>query len=156
MLNADAGLTGSKMAKSILDSLREFVDGNRSVRKVADDIELTSELILLVRMMFADGELRPEEIRNFKRICTTAFDIPENDVPQVLQYLKDYGYETTAADAAAMFSGLPMERKRALLVHMLSIAKADDEVHGGEAELIRRTADNLGLTSEDIRAAHSS
>ena len=142
------------MVKSLLKSLREFVEGNRSVRKVADDIELTSELILLVRMMFADGELKAEEIGNFKRICTTAFDIPEEDVPEVLQYLKDYGYETSAADAAAMFAELPVERKKALLVHMLSIAKSDDELHGDEAELIRRTASNLGMRPEDIRAAH--
>lgn len=141
------------MSNGILDSLRGFVEGNRSVRKVAGDIELTSELILLVRMMFADGELKAEEIRNFKRICTTAFDIPEDDVPEVLQYLKDYGYETTAADAAAMFEELPLERKRALLVHMLSIAKSDRELHVDEAELIRRTAQNLGLTSQDIRTA---
>jgi uncharacterized tellurite resistance protein B-like protein len=143
------------MAKSLLEQLREFVEGNRSVRKVADDIRLTSELILLVRMMFADGELKPEEIGNFKRICKTAFDIPEKDVPEVLQYLKDYGYETTSADAAAMFEELPTERKRALLVHMLSIAKSDHELHVDEAELIRRTAKNLGLSSDDIRAAHS-
>jgi uncharacterized tellurite resistance protein B-like protein len=143
------------MAKSLLEQLREFVEGNRSVRKVADDIRLTSELILLVRMMFADGELKPEEIGNFKRICKTAFDIPEKDVPEVLQYLKDYGYETTASDAAAMFEELPIERKKALLVHMLSIAKSDDELHVDEAELIRRTALNLGLSSDDIRAARS-
>lgn len=141
------------MAKGLLKSLREFIEGNRSVRKVADDIELTSELILLVRMMFADGELKAEEVRNFQRICTTAFDIPEDDVPEVLQYLKDYGYETSAADAAAMFEELPTERKRALLVHMLSIAKSDEELHVDEAELIRRTARNLGLTAEDIRYA---
>jgi uncharacterized tellurite resistance protein B-like protein len=144
------------MAKSLLEQLREFVEGNRSVRKVADDIRLTSELILLVRMMFADGELKPEEIGNFKRICKTAFDIPEQDVPEVLQYLKNYGYETTASDAAAMFEELPVERKKALLVHMLSIAKSDHELHVDEAELIRRTAINLGLSSDDIRAARSS
>jgi uncharacterized tellurite resistance protein B-like protein len=143
------------MATGILKSLREFIEGNKSVRKVADDIRLTSELILLVRMMFADGELRPEEIGNFKRLCNTAFDIPEEDVPQVLQYLKDYGYETTAADAAAMFQELNVERKRALLVHMLSIAKSDHELHVDEADLIRRTAENLGLTADDIRTVHS-
>lgn len=141
------------MTNILIKSLREFVEGNRSVRKVADDIQLTSELILLVRMMFADGELRPEEIGNFKRICTTAFDIPEEDVPQVLQYLKDYGYETSAADAAQMFEDLDLERKRALLVHMLSIAKSDNDLDADEVELIRHTADTLGLSPDDIRQA---
>ena len=139
--------------KSLMQTLRQFVEGNPSVRKVADDIELTSELILLVRMMFADGELKPAEIGNFKRICKTAFDIPEEDIPEVLQYLRDFGYETTAADAAAMFSELDSERKRALLIHMLSIAKSDNELHVDEAELIKRTAGALGMTAAEIRAA---
>lgn len=139
-------------ASSIVRAIREFIEGNRSVRKVADDISLTSELILLLRMMLADGQLLPEEMANFKRLCHTAFDIPEEDVPQVLQYLKDYGYETTAADAAAMFSELETPRKRALLLHMFSIAKSDDELHANEAELIRRTAQMLGLTAADIEA----
>lgn len=144
------------MVKTIVQRIFEFVEGNASVRKVAEDIRLTSELILLVRMMFADGELRPEEMQNFKRICRTAFDIPEEDIPEVIEYLQSYGYETTAADAAAMFEELDPERKRALLVHMLSIAKSDDELHGNEAELIRRTAEILGLAAEDIRQAQTS
>jgi len=136
----------------ILRSIRDFIEGNRSVRKIADDPSLTSELILLLRMMLADGELRPEEMANFKRLCQTAFDIPEADVPQVLQYLKDFGYATTAADAASLFAELEPQRKRSLLLHMLSIAKSDDELHANEAELIRRTAEALGLGAADIEA----
>ena len=141
------------MAPRILKSIQEFIEGNRSVRRVADDIELTSELILLVRMMFADGELRAEEYDNFARICETAFGIPSDDVPEVLRYVKDFGYETKAADAASMFSELSLPRKRSLLIHMLSIAKADNELDAQEAELIRRTASILGLTPADIVAA---
>ncbi|MCB1456590.1 MAG: TerB family tellurite resistance protein [Nitratireductor sp.] len=141
------------MAKSLLQSLMEFVEGNKSVRMVSEDIELTCELVLLVRMMFADGELLSQEMQNFTRLCETAFGIPEEDVPQVLQYLKDFGYETSASQAAVIFTDLPVERKRSLLVHMLSIAKADDELHEHEVELIRNTANILGLTAEDIRKA---
>jgi uncharacterized tellurite resistance protein B-like protein len=140
------------MEFNILKSLRKFVEGNPSVRRVADDIELTSELILLVRMMFADGELRQEEMANFERICETAFGIPLDDVPQVLRFLRDYGYETTAAAAAGMFAELPEERKKSLLLHMLSIAKSDEELHADESDLIRRTAAVLGLSAEQIRA----
>jgi uncharacterized tellurite resistance protein B-like protein len=143
------------MAHGFIKSIREFIEGNRSVRKVADDVTLTSELILLVRMMLADGELRPQEMQNFKRICRTAFGIPEEDIEQVMQYLKDFGYDTSAADAAAMFADFEPERKRALLVHMLSIAKADDELDRSEADLIRRTAATLGMTAADIEAARS-
>jgi uncharacterized tellurite resistance protein B-like protein len=143
------------MANGFIKSIREFIEGNRSVRRVADDPLLTSELILLTRMMLADGELRPAEMQNFKRICRTAFAIPEEDVDKVMQYLKDFGYGTSAADAASMFAELDPERKRALLIHMLSVAKADEQLDAGEAELIRRTAQMLGLTAADIDAARS-
>ncbi len=134
----------------IVDKIRGWIDQDKSVRMVADDLQLTSELILLVRMMFADGTLRPEELENFKNICRIAFDIPEEDVPKVIEYLQDFGYETSIDDAAAMFDGLEWERKKTLLVHLLSIAKSDNLVHVNEAELIRRISDLLGVTAEDI------
>ncbi len=139
------------MVSGILSAIREFVDGNPSVRRVADDIELTSELVLLVRMMFADGELKAEEFDTFAHLCRTAFAIPEEDMPKVVEYLKNFAYEIDAAKAAAMFTEMPSERKRALLLHMLSIAKSDNELHADEAELIRRTASVLGLSPADIR-----
>lgn len=135
---------------SVLDKIKDWIDTDKSVRKVAEDLQLTSELILLVRMMFADGALKPEELENFKRICKIAFDIPEEDVPKVVEYLQDFGYETSINDAVAMFEGLEWERKKTLLVHMLSIAKSDNEVHSNEAELIRKTSALLGLSAEEI------
>ena len=104
---------------SIIDKIKDWVDTDKSVRKVAEDLQLTSELILLVRMMFADGAIKPEELENFKRICKIAFDIPEDDVPKVIEYLQDFGYETSVKDAIAMFEGMEWERKKTLLIHML-------------------------------------
>jgi len=135
---------------SVVDQIKNWIDTDKSVRKVAEDLQLTSELILLVRMMFADGALKPEELKNFKRICKIAFDIPEEDVPKVIEYLQDFGYETSIDDAVAMFEGMEWERKKTLLIHMLSIAKSDNEVHNDEAELIRKTSALLGLSAEDI------
>ena len=138
------------MANKIVDSINRLIGGNPSVRKVADDLQLTSELILLVRMMFADGKLRPEELEIFKSICVSAFGLSNEDIFEVIQYLKDFGYETSSWDAASMFSEIDVERKRELLVHMLKVAKSDNELHTSEAELIRRTAEILGLTPDDI------
>lgn len=135
---------------NVIDKIKNWVDTDKSVRKVAEDLQLTSELILLVRMMFADGSLKPEELENFKRICKIAFDIPEEDVPKVVEYLQDFGYETSIDDAVAMFEGMDWERKKTLLIHMLSIAKSDNEIHSDEAELIRKTSALLGLSAEEI------
>jgi len=134
----------------IVDKIKGWLNKDQSVRRVAEDLQLTSELILLVRMMFADGQLKPEELTNFKRICKIAFDIPEEDVPKVIEYLQDFGYETSVKDAVAMFEGLDMERKQQLLVHLFSIAQSDDEVHANEADLIRKTSALLGLSADDI------
>lgn len=134
----------------VIEKIRGWLDQDKSVRMVAEDIQLTSELILLVRMMFADGTLRPQELENFKNICRIAFDIPEEDVPKVIEYLQDFGYETSVSDAVAMFEGMEWERKKTLLVHLLSIAKSDNLVHDNEAELLRRISDLLGVTAEDI------
>ena len=138
---------------SIIDNIRGWLDQDKSVRMVAGDIQLTSELLLLVRMMLADGELKEEELDNFKRICNRAFGIPHADVPDVINYLKEFGYETTPQDAANMFQNLDIQRKRSLLVHMFSIAKSDNDLDENEIDLIRRTAGILGLTAEDILAA---
>ncbi len=134
----------------VVDRIRDWLEKDKSVKRVAEDLQLTSELVLLVRMIFADGKLRPEELKDFKQICKIAFYIPDDDVPKVLKYLQEFGYETTAEDAAAMFRNLDMERKKALLVHMLSIAKSDSVVHQHEAELIRKTATILGLSADDL------
>lgn len=143
------------MAGGILDRVRALLEGNASVKRVADDVALTSELILLLRMTFADGELRDDEFDRFKRVAMTAFAIPEEDIGEVIDYLQDYAYDVTAAKAASQFADLPQERKRTLLLHMLEIAKADNELHADEAELIRRTAAALGLAPGAIRGGNS-
>lgn len=141
------------MSENWIDGLNRLLGANPSVIKVADDLQLTSELILLVRMMFADGELKSEEKEVFKKLCVSSFGLSEKDIPEVVKYIKDFGYETSSWDAAAMFADLPIERKRKLLVHMLEIAKSDNELHSNEAELIKRTAENLGLSADDISSA---
>lgn len=134
----------------MVEQIKGWLEKEKSVKRVAEDLQLTSELILLVRMIFADGQMKPEELTNFKRICKIAFNIPEEEVPEVIQYLQDYGYETTVADAAAMFENLDDERKRALLLHMLSIAKSDNDLHADEVQMIQKTASILGISAEDI------
>ncbi|MCB1387296.1 MAG: TerB family tellurite resistance protein [Nitratireductor sp.] len=133
-----------------MERFSRMMGNNPSLKKVADDLRLTSELILLVRMIFADGELKAVELDAFKKLCSSAFGLNEEDIPGVLKYLKDFGYETTAWDAAAMFKSYSPERKREMLLHLLEIAKSDGQVHESEAEMIRRTADILGLTAEEI------
>ncbi len=137
---------------AFLDLIRSLMSQESTVQRVADDEQLTAELILLVRMMFADGEMKADELEKFKEICATRCGIPEDDIPEVVKYLAEFGYETSAEDAAGMFSGMDVERRRAILRRMVRIAHSDDELDPQESLLIQKTADSLGLTMMDAFA----
>lgn len=136
------------MADGILGTIREFFEGNASVRKVADDPLLTAELLLLFRMILADGRIAEEELVLFRRICAESFGIPEQDLPKVIEYLQDFGYETTGRQAIEIFQGMARERRVALMRHMIAIAKADDELSAQEVKLAKRLAAMLNLTDD--------
>ncbi len=137
---------------ALLDKLRSLIGKSDTVRRVAEDEYLTAELVLLVRMMFADGEMTGDEVEQFKEICATRCDIPENDLPAVVAYLKDFTYEITVENAAGMFADMDEERKRTILRRMVRMAHSDNELDPKESLMIQRTADILGLTMMDAFA----
>lgn len=128
------------MSHSLLSSFREFFEGNPSVRKVADDPALSAEILLLFRMILADGKVSDAELATLNRICRESFGIPESDMPKVINYLKDFGYETSGRQAAETFQAMSPERKKALMDNMIAIAKADDELVAQEVKLAKSIA----------------
>ncbi len=135
----------------ILDSIGNMLKSKSSVQMVADDPHLTSEIMLLVRMMFIDGDLAGPEMELFKQYCISVFGIPEEDVADVIEYLRDYGYETTGEQAAAVFRDMPGERRAEILGHLITMARADNVLHEQELDLIRRVSRVLGYSQEQIR-----
>ena len=111
---------------------------------------MASEIMLLVRMMFLDGELNGPELELFKQYCSSVFDIPEEDVPQVVKFLREYGYETSGEQAAAVFSEMPGERKAELLGKLITMARADNVLHAKEVDLIARVSRVLGYSPEQV------
>ena len=134
----------------VLDGIKEWLSQRSSVQMVADDPQMASEILLLLRTMFADGKMASEEINMFKMFCSTIFHIPEEDVPDVIRFLKEYGYETSGEQAAAMFADFPEKRRRELLVHLVSMARADNVVHQQETEMIERVAKTLNFPLEEV------
>ena len=65
------------MAVGLLGQMRNLLDGDPGVRKVADDPILSAELLLLFRMILADGEVEEHEMATFRRICRDSFGIGE-------------------------------------------------------------------------------
>jgi uncharacterized tellurite resistance protein B-like protein len=140
---------GLPMASGLLAQLRELFEGDPGVRKVADDPILSAELLLLFRMILADGQVTDSEMAVFKRICRDSFGIGEDSIEGIVEYLNDFGYETNGAQAIEMFRELDVERRRQLARHMAEIAKADSQLAENEVRLLRRTLDLLGISPVD-------
>ncbi len=138
------------MAAGLLAQIKELFEGDPGVRKVADDPVLSAELLLLFRMILADGQVSDSEMEVFRRICRDSFGIPEESMQGVIDYLNDFGYETSGAQAIDMFRDLDMERRKVLARHMAEIAKADRQLAENEVRLLRRTLDLLAISPVDI------
>ena len=138
------------MASGLLAQIRELFEGDAGVRKVADDPILSAELLLLFRMILADGQVTDSEMAVFRRICRDTFGIGEDSIEGVVEYLNDFGYETSGAQAIEMFRELDVERRRLLARNMADIAKADSQLAENEVRLLRRTLDLLGISPVDV------
>lgn len=138
------------MARGLLAQIREMFEGDPGVRKVADDPVLSAELLLLFRMILADGQVSDAEMAVFRRICSESFGIGEESIQGIIDYLNDFGYETNGAQAIAMFRELDVERRKLLARHMADIAKADSQLAEREVRLLRRTLDLLGISPVDV------
>ncbi len=133
------------MPQGILDRLKGMLERDKTVQMVANDPTLTAELLLLFRMILADGAVQTAELAVFKRICRDVFGLNPDAMDGVYKYLEDYAYETTNEQSVAMFAGLPVERRKMLLDNMIAIAESDDELDPDELRLLGRTADMLGF-----------
>lgn len=138
------------MVIALLDQIRSIFDGDPGVRKVADDPVLSAELLMLFRMILADGTVSESEMDAFRRICSESFGIPQDSIDAVVEYLNDFGYETSGSQAIALFRDLDVERRRQLARHMADIAKADQHLAENEVKLLRRTLDILGISPVDV------
>ncbi|MFH1796645.1 MAG: TerB family tellurite resistance protein [Pseudomonadota bacterium] len=138
------------MFAGFVDKIRLLFEGDPAVRRVADDPVLTAELMLLFRMVLADGQAGGAEMETFRRICREAFGIGEESLEDVLTYLQDYGYENTTARSLGEFGQLPLSRRIALARHMTEIAKADARLSDQEIDLLKRTVSLLHVDPRDL------
>ncbi len=141
------------MAGGLIGLIGSLFDGDPGVRKVADDPVLSAELLLLFRMILADGVATESEMQAFRRICTVGFGIPDKSIDRVIEYLNDFGYETGGMQAIELFRDLDPARRRLLAQHMAEIAKADAQLAGSEVRLLQRTLEMLDLRPEDTVAS---
>lgn len=138
------------MLAAFLERLERLFEGDPAVRQVADDPVLTAELMLLFRMVLADGEAAGPELETFKRICRDAFGIGEESLEEVMAYLQDFGYEMTTPRALGAFGALPLSRRIELARHMAEIAKADAKLSKHEIDLLKTTIQLLHVDPLDL------
>ena len=138
------------MPQNLLARLRQLLQGNPSVRKVADDPALTAELLLLVRMVLADGEAHERELAALRRIASDSLGIDGADLELVLDHLGAFGYEITPVQAIAVFRELDMDRRLALAQNMAMLAKADGELSRHEVRLLARVVEILEIDPQRV------
>jgi len=128
------------------ERVKALLDQSGSLSRVAHDPVLTAELLLLVRMSFANKSVEPAEADAFAAICTRLLGLNGEELTDILKYLNDFGYETTDAQAADMLADLSETRKREILGHLAIVAQADGEVDERERRLFEATARRLGFS----------
>ncbi len=130
---------------NLIAAIRDLIEGDPSVRKVAEDPALTAELLLLFRLMLADGSVTRSELETFRAICRDGFGIEEDSFGKVMRFLKDFGYETSTDQSIEAFRDLPPERRRALAGHIAAIVGADGKLDMREFRIVEKVSDMLGL-----------
>ncbi|MBV2143846.1 TerB family tellurite resistance protein [Falsochrobactrum sp. TDYN1] len=141
------------MSESIFERITTFLGKKSAVQRVAEDPALAAELLLLLHVVFADGDRHPAEITIFKEIILENFGIPPEEIPEVAEYLKDFAYETTTKQAASMLAEMAPERRLSLLNDLMKIACADSRIDQSETAMIQHIAEVLGVTAEELREA---
>jgi uncharacterized tellurite resistance protein B-like protein len=141
----DAMADRADKTPSLTGWVRDLLGRHSSINQVAHDPALTAELLLLVRMSFADKSVNPAEADAFAAICTRMLGLDADELGKILQYINDFGYETTNQQAAEMLAGLSEARKREILDHLAIVAKADGAIDERERRLLEATAQRLGF-----------
>ena len=139
------------MAEGLFAKIRALFEGETPVRRVIQDPATTAEILLLARVILADGKAEKSEMAAFRRICAESFGLAGEDFEDVMRYLEDFSYETTGTQAMGMFAELPHERRKALIGHMVEVARADHELNPLEARLIKRALDVLQIDPAELK-----
>ncbi len=100
--------------------------------------------------ILADGKVDDKEMATFRRICHEAFGIGEDSIDGVIEFLNDFGYETSGIQAVDLFRELDMERRKLLARNMAAIAKADTQLAEQEIRLLKRTLEILEVDPNDL------
>lgn len=126
--------------------------GRGCLKNAAEDPAMVAELLMLFRMILADGEVRAAELATLRRICSEAFDVSEASFPALMDFVERMG-GASELQAVRVFRGFDYPRRVALARRMAAIAQADAVLNRHEERLLVRVLDILDLERADLAGA---
>lgn len=123
-----------------------------SLGELAEDPVRLAEILLLFRMVLADGIVQPSQLTAFERICEQNFGVSPKDMPELHALLDSPKARSYDAQAFTLLGQLDMEARTTLLEDMMRIADANIIRDERDDRLIRRTASLLGLDPGTVGA----
>ena len=113
--------------------------------QLANNPVALAEILVLFRVVLADGIVQPSQLRAFERICAEHFGISPQDMPELHALLDSPKARACEAEAFTLLRQLDTEARTTLLDGMMRIANATGTLDERDDRLIRRTASLLGL-----------
>ncbi|OCW57992.1 hypothetical protein AWJ14_01985 [Hoeflea olei] len=113
--------------------------------ELSEDPVALAEILVLFRMVLADGVVQPAQLRAFERICSDHFGIAPADMPELHAMLDTPKARACDAEAFTLLRQLDTEARTILLDGMMRIADASKVRDARDDRLLRRTAALLGL-----------
>ena len=140
---------GAFAVKGILASIAQLFEREQqlpgALGRLSEDPVALAEILLLFRMVLADGVVQPSQLTAFERICEQNFGINRRHIPDLHALLDSPKARSCDAKAFTLLGQLDTEARTTLLEDMMRIARASAVRNDGDERLIRRTADLLGL-----------
>ena len=138
--------------KGLLASISQLFEREQhlpgALGRLSEDPVALAEILLLFRMVLADGVVHASQLTAFERICEQHFGINRSDMDELHKLLESPKARSCDAKAFTLIGQLDTEARTALLGDMMRIARASTVRNDSEDRLIRRTADLLGLEPE--------
>lgn len=134
---------------SLVDSIAELIgrcpDARPSVDRLSEDPVALAQILLLFRVVLADGIVEAKELAVFERICAASFDIDPADMPALHQLLESPAGRAAEADMVPLVVTLDSTERTVLLGRMKRLAEASSELKDVAERLVERTALMLGI-----------
>lgn len=113
--------------------------------ELSEDPVALAEILVLFRMVLADGIVQPSQLTAFERICEQHFGISPRDMPELHALLESPKARSYDAQAFTLLGQLDTDARTTLLKDMMRIADANIVRDERDDRLIRRTASLLDL-----------